>query len=115
MIHIGSFAGFDLSACVQRGFSPELILQGQHEHAATVQLDESSAAGNLQTLEHLPRRMEATKHKIEQNAAHLRQQLAELQALSSATFAEQDALDGALARQRELDALLGEAGEAGED
>lgn len=108
---IGHFAGFDLEACVQRGFPPELILRGQHEHTATVQLDDSSATGNLQTLEYMPRRMEATKQKVEQKAEHLRQQLAELEALSCATFAEQDALNRALDRQRELDAMLGEQAE----
>lgn len=111
IIRIGHFAGFDLEACVQRGFPPELILRGQHEHTASVQLEDSSATGNLQTLEHLPRRMEAAKQKIEQKAEHLRQQFAELEALSRATFAEQDALDRTLARQRELDTMLGEQAE----
>lgn len=111
IVHIGSFAGFELKACVHRGFAPELILQGQEEHTATVQLEDSSPAGNLQTLEHLPRRMEAAKQNIEHSAMHLRQQLAELEALSRASFAEQDALDRALARQCELDGMFGEQAE----
>lgn len=85
--------------------------RGQHEHEAAIELRDSSATRNLQTLEHLPRRMEAAKQKIEQDAAHLRQQLADLETLSRATFAEQVVLDRALARQRELDALLGERAE----
>jgi hypothetical protein len=52
--------------------------------------------------------MEAVLQKIEQTAEHLRQQLGELETLSCATFAEQEALDGAVARQRELEELLGE-------
>lgn len=108
VIPIGRFAGFDLEACVQRGFPPELILRGRHKHTVTVQLEDSSDTGNLQTLEHLPRRMESVLQKIEQNIEHLRQQRAELEALNRATFEEQDMFDQILARQRELDALLGE-------
>ncbi|MGH7577161.1 MAG: hypothetical protein ACREM1_18795 [Longimicrobiales bacterium] len=55
--------------------------------------------------------METTKQKVEQKAEHLRQQLAELEALSRVTFTEQAALDQALHRQRELDAMLGERAE----
>lgn len=96
---------------MQRGFPPDLILRGQQEHTATVELEGSTAAGNLQTLEHLPRRMEAALQKIEQTAEHVRQQLAELEALSHATFDEQAELDRAVARQRELERLLGEQAE----
>jgi hypothetical protein len=108
VIPIGRFAGFALEAAVQRGFFAELILRGAHEHTARVQLDGSSAAGNLQTLEALPRRMEATLENVERNIDHFRQQRTELQALSGATFEHQEELDRLLARQRELDALLGE-------
>ena len=108
VIPIGRFAGFALEAAVQRGFPAEWILHGEHEHAARVQLEESSAAGNLQTLEALPRRMEAALENAERNIAHFRQQLAELQALGTAIFEHQDELERLLARQRELDALLGE-------
>ena len=108
IVRLGCFAGFDLEACVQRGFSPELILRGRHEHVARIELEASSAAGNLQTLEHIPRRMEGTLRNVEQNLTHLRQQLAELEALGQATFDHQDELDRALARQRELEALLAE-------
>jgi multidrug resistance efflux pump len=73
-----------------------------------VQLDGSSAAGILQTLEALPRRMEATLENVERNIDHFRQEFTELQALSGATFEHQEELDRLLARQRELDALLGE-------
>ena len=111
IVRIGRFAGFDLEASVQRGFPPELILRGRHEHMTTVQLEESSATGNLQTLERLPRRMEGTLQKFDQTADHLRQQLAELETLSRATFDEQETLDRAITRQRELDSLLGEQAE----
>jgi hypothetical protein len=73
-----------------------------------VELEDSSAAGNLQTLENLPRRMEATLARTEQNLRHLRQQLSELEALSHTTFEQEEALERSLARQRELEALLAE-------
>lgn len=108
VVWLGRFAGFDLEACVQRGFSPELVLRGRHEHAVHVELEASTAAGNLQALERIPRRMEATLQNAELNLAHLRQQAMELEALGQATFAHQGDLDRALTRQRELEALLAE-------
>lgn len=108
VLRLGRFAGFALEATVQRGFAPELILRGQHEHLARVELEGTTAAGNLQSLEHLPRRMEVTLARTEQSAAHLRQQVAELEALSQGRFEHQEELNRLLDRQRELDALLGE-------
>jgi hypothetical protein len=108
VLPLGHFAGFALEAAVQRGFPPELVLRGQHEHVARVHLEETTAGGNLQTLEGLPRRMEATLAKAEESAAHLRQQLAELQALAGTHWEHQTELERLLARQRELDALLSE-------
>lgn len=108
VIPVGRFAGFALETAVQQGFPAELILRGEYEHSARVQLEDSSAPGNLQTLEALPRRMEATLENVERNIAHFRQQLTELQALSRSTFEHQEELDRLLARQRELDALLSE-------
>jgi hypothetical protein len=52
--------------------------------------------------------MEAALARAEESAAHLRQQLWELQALSGATWEHQAELERLLARQRELDALLSE-------
>jgi hypothetical protein len=52
--------------------------------------------------------MEAALQRAEETADHLRQQLAELQLLGSATWEHQAELDRLLARQRELDALLSE-------
>jgi hypothetical protein len=108
VIAVGRFAGFALEAAVQRGFPAELILRGAHEHTARVELETSSSAGNLQTLEGLPRRMEAVLENVERNIRHFRQQLAELQALSQARFEHEAELDRLLSRQRELDTLLGE-------
>jgi hypothetical protein len=108
IIPIGRFSGFVLEAAVQRGFAAELILRGAHEYSTKVELEASTAAGNLQALESLPRRMEAALENVERNAAHFRQQLVELQALSLTTFDHQEELDRQLARQRELDTLLGE-------
>lgn len=108
VIAVGRFAGFALEAAVQRGFPAELILRGAHKHTARVELEASSAAGNLQTLEGLPRRMEAVLENVERNIRHFRQQLAELQALSHARFERDEELDRLLSRQRELDTLLGE-------
>jgi hypothetical protein len=105
---VGRFAGFALEAAVQRGLPAEVILRGAHEYTARVELDASSAAGNLQTLEGLPRRMEAVLENVERNIRHFRQQLAELQALSQARFEHEEELALLLSRQRELDALLGE-------
>lgn len=113
VIPLGHLAGFVLEATVQRGFPPELVLRGQHEHVARIHLEETTAGGNLQTLEGLPRRMEAALQKAEESAAHLRQQLAELEVLNSATWEHQTELDRLLARQRELDALLSEQPEDG--
>jgi hypothetical protein len=108
VIPLGHFAGFALEATTQRGFAPELVLRGRHEHVARVHLEETTAGGNLQTLEGLPRRMEAALARAEESAAHLRQQLAELQALAGARWEHQAELDRLLVRQRELDALLSE-------
>jgi hypothetical protein len=108
VVPLGPFAGFALEATTQRGFAPELVLRGQHEHIARIHLEETTAGGNLQTLEGLPRRMEAALARAEESAAHLRQQLWELQALSGATWEHQAELERLLARQRELDALLSE-------
>jgi hypothetical protein len=108
VIRLGHFAGFPLEATVQRGFTPELVLRGQHEHIARVHLEETTAGGNLQVLEGIPRRMEAALQRVELTADHLRQQLAELQALNGTTWEHQAELERLLARQRELDALLSE-------
>jgi hypothetical protein len=108
VIAVGRFAGFPLEAAVQRGFPAELILRGAHEHTARFELEASSTTGNLQTLEGLPRRMEAVLANLERNIRHFRQQLVELEALSQARFEHEEELDRLLARQRELDALLGE-------
>ncbi len=110
-VRIGAFAGFALEAAAQRGFHPELILRGQHEHTARVNLEESSAAGNLRTLEALPRRMEEELVNVERNIAHIRQQLDELRTLAKATFKHTEELNRLVVRQRELDALLGEQAE----
>jgi len=108
VIPIGRFSGFALEAVVQRGFAAELILRGAHEYSTKVELEASTAAGNLQALESLPRRMEGVLENVERNEAHFRQQLIELQALDQTTFDDQKELDRLLARQRELDTLLGE-------
>jgi hypothetical protein len=52
--------------------------------------------------------MEGVLENVERNEAHFRQQLIELQALDQTTFDDQKELDRLLARQRELDTLLGE-------
>jgi hypothetical protein len=115
VITIGHFAGFPLAVSVKKGFNPELMLMGEKEHAITLEIANSSPTGNLQALEHLPRRMEASADNLKKNIEFYEQQIAELERIKDSTFPKEDELANAIKRQKELEQILHEDNKSKQD
>lgn len=113
VVPIGRFAGFALDALVAPWRRPELVLRAEDTLQAQVSTVESTPEGNLQTLEAMPRRMEATLQNLDQLIEYQRRQFADTERVLSEVFPEEDALSAALRRQTELERLLSDDGKAG--
>lgn len=102
---IGSFAGFAITVVRHRNTEVELALRGRLAYSGTIDLNATTAAGNLQVLENLPRRMEAVLDSTRQRIVYLQQQLETL-AAETEEFPGEAEYQRLLARQREIDRAL---------
>ena len=104
-IPVGQFAGFDLLAVVHPQAETSLLLRGARDYEQDVQLFQSPVH-LVMSLEAMPRRLDAIIPSLEQQAAYLRTQVAQLDAMKEEPFPQEAKLLGLVERLREIEHAL---------
>lgn len=104
-VAIGSFAGFELLAVVHPRMNTSLILRGERDYEQELQLFQSPL-GLVQSLEGIPRRLDAVVVNHQQQVDHLRLQVERLHTATESEYPEERRLAALEERLTEITSSL---------